>query len=331
MGSLHAASIVGSPDAYLAGVLDTSPFALDRARAHHSVPTTADLDEFLRLPMDGVVIASSTPFHAEQIKAAADAGLAVFSEKPVGLSCDECDDALGAVVAAGVIFQIGFQRRWDPRYRRMKEMIDAGDIGDVVLYKAFGRDSGPSDRAGWGRDKNGGLFVNSAIHDLDAARWLTGLEVTSVQATGAALVHSDLDGVGDVDVCMTTLWLGGRAMGCLEWNRFSTTGHEVGVEIIGTQGTLQLGRPRRSPIVVRRTTARTGTLVAAFGPAYRASMLGFIAAIANGETTSPGIEEARCAMQLALLARESFDQAGAVIPVPRPDPIDPARHEPLWR
>jgi len=315
LGSVHAANVAAIPGAELLAVCDPNPDALTRAVDRHGVVALPDLDDFLALPLDGVVIASNTPLHAEHIRAAALAGKAIFTEKPVGLSLASTDDVLQHVVDAGVPFQIGFQRRWDERYQHAKAVIDSGEIGDPVLFKCHGRDPDASDPANWGLDRNGGLFLNCAIHDYDAARFLMGREVERLCATGAALVHKGLGDLGDADTCATSLFFGENAMALTEWSRYACYGYDIAMEVVGTRGIVQFGQQRDWMVIIRRSADRSGSVFDVFGDAYRRSMEGFVDAIVTGLDTRPGVEDARIALHLALTARQSFELGGNTLDV----------------
>ncbi|WP_242909892.1 Gfo/Idh/MocA family protein [Actinomadura terrae] len=320
LGAVHARNVAACPDAELAAVCDTEPAALAAAAAEHDVPVTTDLDAFLALPFDGVVIASSTQAHAGHILAAARAGKAIFVEKPVCLTLRDTDQVLQEVVDAGVPFQIGFQRRWDSRYLHAKRIIDSGDIGEPVLFKAHGRDPNASNPANWGLDRNGGLFLNCAIHDFDAARFLLGREVRGVTATGAALVHKGLRDKGDIDTCSTTLHLDGDAMALTEWSRYATYGYDIAMEVVGTEGMVQFGSERDRAVLVRRPARDGASVFEIFGDAYRDSVEAFAASLVNGTPASPGVEDARTALHIALAARRSFE-TGRSVPVEALPPL----------
>jgi predicted dehydrogenase len=323
LGSLHARNIVDGADTVLVGVHDANPESLARARAAHDVPVTGDLDAFLAIPMDGVVIASSTQAHAEHIVAVARAGLGIFVEKPVGLTLEETDEVLQEVVDAGLPFQIGFQRRWDPRFRQAKALIAAGEIGTPVLLKAHGRDPDASNPANWGLHRNGGLFLNCAIHDFDVARFLFDREVSAVSASGGTLVHAGLREAGDLDTCSTTLFFGEDAMSITEWSRYASHGYDVAMEIIGTEGMLHFGSDRGGSITVqrsRRGVPGTPGVFEIFGEAYRDSVAAFATSLLDGVPTEPGVEDARAALHLALCARRS-QREGRSLAVPFLPPL----------
>jgi predicted dehydrogenase len=322
LGSVHARSIADSPHAKLVAVCDVDEAACERAESY-GIPATTDPDEFLSFAIQGVVIASTTPMHTAHIQAAARAGKAIFTEKPVGLTLKDTDVVLQEVVDAGVPFQIGFQRRWDARYRQAKDVIDSGEIGDPVLFKTHGRDPNASNPANWGLDRNGGLFLNCAIHDIDAARFLMDNQIGGVSATGGALVHTGLRDKGDIDTCTTSLFLGERAMALTEWSRYASYGYDIAMEVVGTRGIVQFGSSRTADLTVRLSNSHGTTVFDVFGDAYRASVEAFIDAVATGEATEPGVEDARIALQVALAARASFEAGGARRPVPPLPPLRP--------
>lgn len=318
LGSIHAKHIMESEFAELYAVCDVNQEALKRAESEYGTKAYTSLDEFLSQPLDGVVIASSTALHLEHVLATANAGIAIFTEKPVGLTLEQTDEILQQVVNAKVKFQIGFQRRWDERYVKAKEIIGTGAIGRPVLYKAYGRDPDASNPSNWGLDKNGGLFLNASIHDYDAARFFFDKEVSKLSAQGGALVHTGLSEVGDIDTSSTTLFFGNDAIAMTEWSRYASYGYDVGAEIIGTEGIIRIGRDYNTAVTVLRKNTEAPAVYSVFADAYKSEIDGFISAIKNGLPTTPGIEDARIALNIALHARKSFENdstALTVIPI----------------
>ena len=92
---------------------------------------------------DAVAICTPTPTHADLIVEAARAGKAIFCEKPVSLDLAEVDRALAAVAAAGVPFQIGFNRRFDPGHAAVAAAVADGSVGEPQLARISSRDPAP--------------------------------------------------------------------------------------------------------------------------------------------------------------------------------------------
>jgi len=321
LGSVHARNIAASPTAELVAICDLNSDCLEKAKSNYDVAVFTDIQKLLELPLDGVIIASSTAEHIGNIREVARKRIPIFTEKPIGLSMEETDVVLQEVVDAGVPFQIGFQRRWDPRYVKAKEIIQSGDIGIPVLYKAYGRDPNASKPENWGLDKNGGLFLNAAIHDYDAARFLFDKEITALSASGGALVYSGLTEVGDIDTCATTLYIGDSAMGITEWSRYATYGYDIGMEVVCTEGMISFGRQSESSVLVRNKDSEAPVVYEVFQDAYKAEIDCFIESIISSSQMSPGVEDARIALHIALQARLSFESNNQKITVPYLEPL----------
>jgi len=322
LGSIHAENINKSEHAELYAVCDTNPNVLSEAKSLYKNALTFDsLDDFLKEPFDGVVIASNTHLHVEHIKLAAQAGKHIFTEKPIGLAMSETDEALQEVVNASVKFQIGFQRRWDPRYLEAKRIIDSGKIGTPVLFKAYGRDPNASNPDNWGLDKNGGLFLNAAIHDYDVARFLLEQEALEISANGAALVYAELRKYQDIDTCATTMLMSNNTMAITEWSRYASYGYDISAEVIGTDGIVQIGHGQDDGVTVRLRNERSPKVIDVFRDSYAAEIDAFALAIKNDTMPTPSVEDARIALHIALLARQSFEE-NKVIMVTNPAKLD---------
>lgn len=328
IGRLHARNMAWHVrGARLAAVCDASHETLAQASAEFDVPAYPLVGELMADPhVDAVIIASTAESHTSVIEAAARAGKHVFSEKPVGLTLEQTDPVLQLLLDVGLQFQLGFQRRWDPVFVEARRRIEAGAIGAPLLFKAHGRDP---QFTGALQDPttSGGIFLDAAIHDYDAARFLLGREVVRVTAQGATLLHRHLIALGDIDTCATTLEFEGGALGLTEWNRCSPYGYDVRAEVIGSEGALQIGSLRRTDVTLLNQTGAayetTPWFAERFADAYRAEIEAFVRSVREGNPASPSIEDARRSLLIALTARESF-ALGTAVEVPDLPPL--ARH-----
>lgn len=312
IGRVHAQNLArGVRGARLLAVCDIDAPARDQIADELSVESCAEpLDLLARGDVQAVVIATSTATHAPLIGAVATAGKAIFCEKPVALTLAESDLALQTVLRAGAPFQIAFQRRWDEAYLLARRQIEAGVIGQPRLIRTVGRDPAPAPIAYHDPANSGGIFLDAAIHDFDAARFLMGDEVVRVRAHGANLAHPELAAIGDVDTCVTLLDFASGALAVCEWNRFAGYGEEIFAEVQGTEGTLRIGGSQRRPLLTLAGGQATRELVAGFGlrfaAAFRDELEAFVDALQAGKPPQPGVEDARRALQIALCARQSF-------------------------
>lgn len=248
IGQRHAKNLLTQiPNAHLVAVTDVEKKrAQELAEKCGKIKWYDDYEKMLeQKDIEAVIISASTNVHKEIIIGAAKKGKHIFCEKPIALTLKETNEALAAVEKAKVLMQVGFMRRFDPSLFSAKEEVDKGSIGKPLVFKAVSRDpeGPPLDYA----RVSGGLFVDSAIHDIDLARWFMGSEVEKVYAEGRVLIYPEYKEFGDVDVAFTTLTFKNGGLGNIENSRRSGYGYDTRVEIVGSEGTLQVGylRSRR--------------------------------------------------------------------------------------
>jgi myo-inositol 2-dehydrogenase/D-chiro-inositol 1-dehydrogenase len=167
------------------------------------------------------------------IKDAALAGKHIFSEKPLALDLPSIDEALAAVDKAGVKLQVGFNRRFDHSFRRVREIIASGQIGRPCILHITNRDPVPPSIE-YART-SGGMFLDMSIHDFDMARYQLG-EVEEVYAMGAVLVAPELEQVDDVDTDVVTLRFANGALGVIDNSRQAVYGYDQRLEVFGSAG-----------------------------------------------------------------------------------------------
>jgi myo-inositol 2-dehydrogenase/D-chiro-inositol 1-dehydrogenase len=199
---------------------------------------TRDVDALLSdKNIDAVVICSSTDTHADLTIAAAQAGKHIFCEKPIDMSVPKVKSALGAVKKAGVKLQVGFNRRFDHNFAKIRELTLAGQVGDVHVVKITSRDPAPPPPAYVA--VSGGIFIDMMIHDFDMARFQAGSEILEVHATGAVLVDPEIGKAGDVDTAIVTLKFANGAIGVIDNSRKAAYGYDQRVEVFGSKGSAQ--------------------------------------------------------------------------------------------
>src|SRR5262249_54400244 len=191
-------------------------------------------DDYHALPgrpdRGAVIVATPTSTHQEVVIAAAQAGKNIFCEKPMALTLHETDEMIAAIEQAGVIFQIGFMRRFDAGYAAAKKQIDDGVIGQPVTIRSIGRDPHPTSLEFANPAVSGGLILDMGIHDFDLLRWLMADEVERVYTEVAALVYPELTTVGDVDNAMISLRFEHGGLGNVEVSRTAIYGYDVQCE-----------------------------------------------------------------------------------------------------
>ena len=315
MGELHATHLRGA----VAGARLKSAVVDPEHRRRLDAGGSAlcplvDLDALLTDPeIDAVAVVSPTALHREHIEGCAAAGKAVFVEKPLAATMEDTLAVAAAVRAAGIPFQIGFQRRYDPSYLRARELIAEGAIGAVEMFRGMTCDAIPP--LSYLRT-SGGLFRDLAVHDIDAARFLTGEEIVAVHATGAVLIEPGLAELGDVDHGVVTLRLAGGGIGVIQSTWRAPWGYDIRAEVHGTMGKVVAEVDAREPAALYADRAftfrRHHLFVERFAEAYRAELQAFVDAVRAGRAPSPGVEDGVRAFAVADAATRSLHEGGWV-------------------
>jgi myo-inositol 2-dehydrogenase/D-chiro-inositol 1-dehydrogenase len=237
IGRLHAENLrYRIPEAELVAISDIFVEAAEAAATKLGLPRAYQdhrriLDDE---SVDAVLICSSTDTHAQMIQEVAEAGKQIFCEKPIALDLGEIDRALAAVKRAGVTLQVGFNRRFDPNFRRVKEIVASGQIGTPHILRITSRDPQPPPIAYV--EVSGGIFLDMTIHDFDMARFLMGAEVEQVYVAGGVLVDPAIGEAGDIDTAITTLRFANGAIGTIDNSRQAVYGYDQRVEVFGSGG-----------------------------------------------------------------------------------------------
>src|SRR5262249_43637165 len=261
--------------------------------------------------IQAVLICSATDTHAEMIEAAAHAGKHIFCEKPIALSLPTIDQALAAVEQANVKLQIGFNRRFDANYRRVRQAIEQGEIGEVALLHIISRDPAPPPIA-YIRS-SGGIFLDMTIHDFDMARFLAGSEVEEVYASGAVLVDPAIGEAGDLDTALVVLTFANGALGTIDNSRRAVYGYDQRVEVLGSAGAISTGNNyANSAILSDGQSVRRDLPLHFFLDRYTESfvteMKVFVDAVLRDQAVPVTGADARAPVVMGLAARKSYDE-----------------------
>ncbi len=312
IGRLHAENLAWRVrGARLVAIADVDRAAAEAcaARLGPDIRVAADAADLLRdRTVDAVVIATSTDTHAPLIEEAARAGKHIFCEKPIDHDLARIDRALAAVEAAKVALQVGFNRRFDPNFRHLREQIAAGAIGDLHILRITSRDPAPPPLA-YVR-ASGGIFLDMTIHDFDMARYLTGSEARSVHAVGAVRIDPDIGAAGDYDTAVITIEMKSGALVTIDNSRRAIYGYDQRIEVLGAAGMLwaenQTGRRTGLADLAGLHTPRPlDFFLERYAESFVSEMTEFVAAVAGGTPTPVGGADGRAPVVLALAAARS--------------------------
>lgn len=308
MGAFRARALAEHP-----GVECVLVGSRDRARAQAVASTVGarggSIEQVLATELDAVVISTATADHARRIEACAEKGLPMLCEKPIALSLEETRAAIEQAERAGVVLQVAFQRRFDPGFRRARELIRGGSLGTLYSLRLTSHDHEPSpERYIPG---SGGIFRDLHVHDFDIVRWLTGAEVEEVYAAGALRKWGRFGRYGDVDASAVLITLSGGIPVTVTGARHNPLGYDVRAEIFGSEDSVVVGLDSRSPL----HSAEPGTapppanaysgFLDRFAVAFRDETAAFVdVARGRGENPCPGVE-ALAALRVAIACDRS--------------------------
>lgn len=291
-GMIHAVNFLKNvPGAALAAVADPVEETA-RASAQELGIDTYYLShrQALENPaIDAYVVVSPTKFHVDIVKEIAAEKKHILCEKPMAMNVDECEEMIQAARENNIKLQIGFMRRFDESFCHAKSVIEAGEIGDVVMVRSNTR--GPSIPRPWMYDikKSNGPLAEVNSHDIDTMRWFTGSEFKSLYAIGGNYrcpdAKAEFPDFYD-NVVMTASFESG-AQGMLDGAQGVGYAYDAKVEILGTKGCIYLGNLKGDNTLICRSDTRTGTypLVESwrglFKDAYRREDQAFVECILN--------------------------------------------------
>ena len=203
---------------------------------------TTDYNTLLADPeIDAVLVTTPTNTHVKISQAAAKAGKHIFCEKPIALDLDQIDETLAIVEETGVKFQVGFNRRFDASFKRVREAVASGEIGEPHIMRITSRDPAPPPIEYV--KVSGGIFLDMTIHDFDMARYLIGEEVVEVYAAGGVRVDPKIGEAGDIDTTVITLRFQNGVIGTIDNSREAVYGYDQRVEVFGSNGMVTAANP----------------------------------------------------------------------------------------
>ncbi len=312
IGKIHAENLATRiPGAQVISIADIILEAAQESAAHlHILTSTADYHDILADPaIEAVAICSSTDTHAQIITEAAQAGKHIFCEKPIDHDLAKIDAALAAVEKAGVKLQIGFNRRFDPNFRKVREMIAANKIGDPHILRITSRDPAPPPIEYI--KVSGGIFLDMTIHDFDMARYLMGSEVVEIYAAGGVMVDPAIGEAGDIDTAIITLRFKNGAIGTIDNSRKAVYGYDQRVEVFGSGGMVATGNNTPDLHVYSNAEGIQSALPLSFfleryAESYTQELREFVESIHN-DTTPPVIGiDGRIPVVMGMAALKSF-------------------------
>ena len=314
IGKVHAETIAFRvPEARAAAITDLNRTAAENVASRCGIATVSDsVDQILGDPsIDAVLICSSTNTHADLTIRAAEAGKHIFCEKPIDHDLARIDAALDAVAKAGVKLQIGFNRRFDPNFARVRAAVESGEIGSPRLLHIISRDPAPPPVSYV--KVSGGMFLDMTIHDFDMARFLIGDEVEEIYTAGGVMVDPAIGEAGDLDTALIVLKFRSGVIGTIDNCRQAAYGYDQRAEILGSLG--KIGTENCYP---NEATISTGQAICRDLPfnffmdryteSFSREVRSFVQAVVEDKPTPVTGVDGRIPVVMGLAARKSFDE-----------------------
>jgi myo-inositol 2-dehydrogenase/D-chiro-inositol 1-dehydrogenase len=318
IGRVHAENLAYRiPAARTLMIADVQGQAASEVAHRLGIPkATTRPEEVLSNPeIEAVLVCSSTETHAAITAQAALAGKHVFCEKPVAHSLGEIDKALEAVQSSRVKLQVGFNRRFDANFRRVRQAIESGEIGEPSLMHIVSRDPSPPPldyiRV------SGGMFLDMTIHDFDMARFLMGDEATEIYALAGVRVDPAIGAAGDVDTALVTLKFEHGAIGTIDNSRRAAYGYDQRVEVLGSKGSIStLNNYANQAIISDSRSVRRDLPLNFFMDRYTESFVNevsmFVEAVLRDKPVPVNGHDGRVPVAMALAAGRSYREGRPV-------------------
>ncbi len=317
IGKVHAPNIAAHPKARLRYIVDPDLDAVlalaeplgAEALATGEGPLADD-------SIGAVLICGPTTTHIDQTEAAAKAGKAVFCEKLIGLDIERVEQCIEVVTESGVPFYLGFDMRFDPSFREVRDAVRAGVIGHIEQIIIVGRDPTPPPIAYV--EQSGGIFRDSMIHSIDLVRWILEEDPSEAFAMGECLIDPAIGRAGDVDSALLMLRTPSGTLCAISNARHAPQGAEgSGAHFFGSKGLLRVGTAYATATEgfdadgprVRRSFP---SFQERFAEAYRNELDHFISAILDGTALETGLEDGRRSLLIADAATRSAQEGQPV-------------------
>lgn len=314
IGRLHAEHLAYRiPEANPVAIADVVLTAAQQCAARCRIPVA--VEDYHRLLDDAmikaIIICSATDTHARIIEEAAAAGKHIFCEKPIAHDLEDIDQALLAVTQAGVKLQIGFNRRFDANFRRVRSAVARGEIGRPHRLHIISRDPAPPP-LNYIR-VSGGIFLDMTIHDFDMARFLIDSPVEEVYTAAGVLVDPAISEAGDLDTALVVLRFADGTIGTIDNSRQAVYGYDQRVEVFGSGGAIhtQNNHPNSAILSTGDRTWRDLPLnffMERYVDSYVAEMQEFVKAVLEDGPVPVTGEDGRAPVVMGLAARASYDQ-----------------------
>jgi len=310
IGKMHAEIISRKiPGLDLVAVADVNEAAANSVSKEFGVDARTVQDLISSPDIDAIAICTSTDTHVDLIEACAAAGKAIFCKKPISLDIEAVDRALANVEAAGVPFMVGFNRRFDPSHKSVRDAVLEGKVGDTHLARITSRDPSPPPIEYI--KVSGGIFLDMMIHDFDMAAYTVGSPIVEVYAKGDVRVDPAIGEAGDIDTAVVVLTHADGTLTTIDNSREAKYGYDQRVEVFGSKGLAVSDNPMMHTGFTMNADGTQATplpyfFLERYSNSYLHEWEAFRDYLQSGGVSPVTAQEARAPIAVALAANESF-------------------------
>ena len=340
IAAVHADALASIPGVRVAAVMSRREANANMFAEWKGVPQSfTDLGKFLAADLDVVSVCYPNSLHCETAIAAARSGRHVIVEKPLAMSLGEADAMIHACRDAGKLLFYAEELPFIPKFRRVKELVDEGAIGEVYMVRQSEKHGGPGNEWFYQRETaGGGALMDMGCHGIELIRFiLGGRDVTGVAAQMDTFVHTDC---ALEDHALVTMRFTGGAIGVSESSWALKGGMESVLEVYGTKGVIRADLFEGAGVKefseegygmmadsVKGWSHAIYDIVREHG--YIGEMEHFIGCVRSGETPIEGGAEGRKVLEIMLAAYASA-KAGRTIALPF-EPANVKAPVDLWK
>ena len=312
IGKIHLDNLLRMDEVEVVAVADPIATELEMARKKGIELVTTSYETMINSKtLDAVVICTPTDSHADYVEIAAKAGIHIFCEKPLDLNLNRVVEVLSIVKASGVKLMLGFNRRFDKEFVKIRDLVEGGEVGVPHLVKITSRDPGAPPISYI--KKSGGLFLDMSIHDFDMARYIVGKEVIEVYAKGAVLVDEKIGEAGDIDTAIVILTYEDQSMAVIDNSREAKYGYDQRIEVFGSKGMVQSNNNFHDSHRLYTATGVEASLplhffLERYAEAYKNELLDFLGCLVNGDSLPVNGQDGLISLKIGLAALKSIKE-----------------------
>ena len=311
IGKIHSTNALSSENTNLKIIID--PLIDETTSSDYlGLKKSKKMSSLLEIDdIDGVIICSPSDYHIEHIQEASKKTKNIFCEKPLGLSVDEIMRIKRLIKEKNLNLHVGFNRRFDPDFYNLKQLVSKGEIGKTHTIKITSRDPSPPPISYI--KKSGGLFLDMTIHDFDMAKYLADSEISSLYAKGGCFINPEIKEAGDIDTAIINMTLKNGVLVTINNSRQAVYGYDQRIEVLGSRGTLKV--ENRLLHGVQKGTKEGFTsanpqdfFIDRYKEAYEQEILNFISSIRGQDVNYANVDDGLHSLKAGLAAKLSLQK-----------------------